>query len=155
MPERCACHIAQEGNLGQAYNEEAFRYFLAVERKRSERSGRPFVLLLVNLKQEPGRTARIEPPVARELFLGLWSSLRETDVIGWYREDHVAGALLVELQDGIGRDVSSMIVEKVSAGLRERLSTNVALRLQVRAREERFGRPQSAGARLVQGDISC
>ena len=153
MPDRCACHVAQEGNLGQAYNEEAFRYFLAIERKRSERSGRPFVLLLVNLKQGPGRRARIEPTVARQLFSGLWASLRETDFIGWYREDHVAGALLVEFQDGLWRDVSSMIVQRVSAGIRERLSTNVALRLQVRAREEQLGPPRSAGAKLIQGDI--
>jgi hypothetical protein len=153
MPDGCACHIAQEGDLGQAYNEEAFRYFLAIERKRGERSGRPFVLLLVNLKQESGRSARIDPAVAREIFSGLWTSLRETDFIGWYWEDHVAGALLVEFQGGTWRDVSSMIVQKVNAGIRERLSTTDALRLQVRAREERFKPPHSAGARLSQGDI--
>jgi hypothetical protein len=153
MPDRCACHIAQEGNLGQAYNEEAFRYFLANERKRSERSGRPFVLLLVNLKQEPGRGAGIDPTVARELFSGLWASLRETDFIGWYREERIAGALLLEFQDGIWRDVSSMIVQRVTAGIRERLSTNVALRLQVRAREERFGPPRSDVAELIPGEL--
>jgi len=153
MPDRCACHIAQEGNLGQAYNEEAFRYFLANERKRSERSGRPFVLLLVNLKQEPGRKERIDPTVARELFSGLWASLRETDFIGWYREDRVAGALLVEFQDGPRREVSRMIHQRVSAGIRERLSTNFAGRLQVRAREERFGPPRNDVAELIPGEI--
>ena len=153
MPDRCACHIAQEGNLGQAYNEEAFRYFLAIERKRSERSGRSFVLLLVNLKQEPGRRARIDPTVARELFSGLWASLRETDFIGWYREERVAGAVLVEFQDGPRREVSRMIVQRVSAVLCERLSSNVAHRLQVRAREERFGPAPSAGAELIPGEL--
>ena len=153
MPDRCACHIAQAGNLGQAYNEEAFRYFLAIERKRSERSGRPFVLLLVNLKQEPGRKARIDPAVARDLFSGLWASLRETDFIGWYREERVAGAMLVEFQGGPRREVSRMIVQRVSAVLCERLSSNVAHRLQIRAREERFGSPLSAGADLIPGEL--
>src|SRR5260370_259758 len=31
-----------EGPQGQAYNESAFRHFLAIERNRSERSARPF-----------------------------------------------------------------------------------------------------------------
>src|SRR2546422_1060554 len=47
----------ESGRLGQAYNEQAFRYFLAIERKRSERSGHPFLLLLVDLKEQEGASA--------------------------------------------------------------------------------------------------
>jgi hypothetical protein len=61
--------------------------------------------------------------------------------------------VLVEFQDGPRRDVSRMIVQRVSAVLCERLSSNVAHRLQVRAREERFGLPPSAVAELIPGEI--
>src|SRR5207249_10194531 len=85
VSDRCACGVALEGRLGEAYNEEAFRYFLAIERKRSERSGRPFLLLLVDLKEQSGVTVRIDPMVAPKLFSALWLCLRETDCVGWYR----------------------------------------------------------------------
>ena len=32
--DSCACGLASEGAAGDVYNEEAFRYFLDVERKR-------------------------------------------------------------------------------------------------------------------------
>src|SRR2546427_11929887 len=97
--DRCLSGVALEGRLGHAYNEEAFRYFLAIERKRSERSNRPFLLLLVDLKKQQGMTARIDADVAARLFSGLWLCLRETDCVGWFREGRVAGALLTQLAD--------------------------------------------------------
>jgi hypothetical protein len=149
VPDRCACRVALEGRLGQAYNEEAFRYFLEIERKRTERSGRPFLLLLVDLKQESGISGRIDPTVARELWSGLWLCLRETDFIGWYREERVAGALLVEFHDGPRREVSRMVVQRVAAVLCEHLPSSVARRLHVRVHQQ----PAPERAELIPGEI--
>ena len=118
--------------LGQAYNEQAFRYFLAIERKRSERSGCPFLLLLVDLKEQSGVPVRIDPMVAPRLFSALWLCLRETDCIGWYREERVAGAVLTELGDRHPTEVCRLIGQRVSGALSEGLPANVAHRLQVR-----------------------
>ena len=98
-PDRCLPGVALEGRLGYAYNEQAFRYLLAIEQKCSERSGCPFLLLLVDLKEESGIGVRIDPMVATKLFSALGLCLRETDVVGWYREERVAGAVLIELGD--------------------------------------------------------
>ena len=130
--DRCSCGIALEGRLGQAYNEQAFRSFLAIERKRSERSGCPFLLLLVALKEQSGVTVRIDPMVAPKLFSALWLCLRETDCIGWYREERVAGAVLTELGDRHPTEVCRLIGQRVSGVLSEGLPANVARRLQVR-----------------------
>ena len=130
--DRCSCGIALEGRLGQAYNEQAFRSFLAIERKRSERSGCPFLLLLVALKEQSGVTVRIDPMVAPKLFSALWLCLRETDCIGWYREERVAGAVLTELGDRHPTEVCRLIGQRVSGVLSEGLPANVAHRLQVR-----------------------
>jgi len=137
--DRCPCGVALEGRLGQAYNEQAFRYFLAVERKRSERSGCPFLLLLVDLKEQSGVTVRIDPMVAPKLFSALWLCLRETDCIGWYREERVAGAVLTELGDRHPTEVCSLVGQRVSRVLSEGLPANVAHRLQVRV----YQRPES------------
>jgi hypothetical protein len=135
--DRCPYGVALEGRLGRAYNEEAFRYFLEIERKRAPRVGRPCLLLLVGLKNEPKPSMRIDPVMAARLFSGLWECLRETDVIGWYREDRVAGALLTQLADGPLPEVSQVIRERVTAVLGEGLRPDVARRLEVHVYELR------------------
>ena len=117
--------------LGQAYNEQAFRYFLAIERKRSERSGHPFLLLLVDLKEQEGAKASLDSMVANNLFSNLRLCLRETDFVGWYREERVAGAVLIELGDRHPTEVSRLIGQRVSERLYESLPSGVARRLQV------------------------
>ena len=118
-----SCGVALEGRLGQAYNEEAFRYFVEIERKRAARLGRPRLLLLVGLTGQPKPNARISPVLAARLFSNLWLCLRETDVIGWYREDRIAGALLTQLPDrppqpgGIRERVTRALCEGLRADL--------------------------------------
>ena len=95
-----------EGQPAHACNESAFRYFLSIERKRSERSGQPFALLLVARKAAEGPPAFIDPGVATLLFSGLSLCLRETDSAGWYQQGTVAGAVLTHLGDACGVDIS-------------------------------------------------
>src|SRR5712691_4298803 len=130
--DRSSCGVALEGRLGQAYNEEAFRYFLEIERKRAARLGRPCLLLLVGLKGQAKPGVRIAPVTAAKLFSSLWLSLRETDVIGWYREDRVAAAVLNQLEDGPQSDVSDLIRQRVTGALCKSLSSDIARRLRVR-----------------------
>ena len=130
--DRCLSGVALEGRLGHAYNEEAFRYLLAIERKRSERSDRPFLLLLIDLKEPEGANARLDSMAASNLFSNLWLCLRETDCVGWYHEERVAGAVLTELGDRRPTEVSRLIGQRVNARLYERLPSDVARCLRVR-----------------------
>ena len=129
--DRCLSNVALECRLGHVYNEQAFRHLLAIERKRSERSGCPFLLLLIDLKEQEGASTRLDSMVANTLFSNLWFCLRETDFVGWYREEHVAGALLIELGNRRPTEVSRMIGERVRDRLYERLPSGIARRLQV------------------------
>ena len=47
------------GQIGQAYNEAAFRYFLAVDRLRAERMQRSILLVLASIRPTPGRSAHL------------------------------------------------------------------------------------------------
>jgi len=130
--EECSCGLAAEDREGQAYNEEAFRHFLAIERKRSERASRSFLLLLVSLRKQPGMSLTFTPEVASRLFSGLALCVREVDFIGWYREERVAGAVLTQ---GIGTtepDASRRIGERVTEILDKHLPPHAAERLHVR-----------------------
>jgi hypothetical protein len=124
--------LAHEGRLGESYNEEAFQYFLEIERKRAQRSGRPFLLLLADLKNQPGKSALLGRPLASKLFAALWLCLRETDFVGWYREGRVAGAVLTQRAELRHAHMSQQILERITRVLDERLPRDVAARLQVR-----------------------
>jgi hypothetical protein len=130
-PDQCSCGLAREGWPWQVYNEEAFRYFLAIERRRSEISRRPFLLLLVDLK--PLRVnERIEPALVDKLFSALWSSLRETDFIGWYRDERVVGAVLTQPAEVGGKEMCRQARERITRMMIDRLPEAVGDRLQVR-----------------------
>jgi hypothetical protein len=130
--DRGSFSVAVQGRLGQAYNEDAFRYFLELEWKRAARVGRPFLLALVGLKDNQSKPgARIDPVLASKLFSNLWLCLRETDIIGWYREDRVAGAVLTQWANPPGSEASVSIRQRVHAVLREGLRLDAARRLQV------------------------
>ena len=121
-----------EGQVFEAYNERAFRYFLALERKRAERFNRSFLLLLVNLRRQPLMSIHLTPHIATNVFGALSVCVREVDFMGWYRESRVVGAVLSLGATTPERDASSQIGQRCVAALSDRLPATVATRLQVR-----------------------
>jgi hypothetical protein len=120
--------FALQDGAGQAYNEEAFQYFLEIERKRSELSNRPFLLMLVDFNKHP----RIDGVTADKLFSVLSLCLRETDFIGWYREGRIAGAVLTQHGETDADDLSDVVRARIVGALRQRLPSDLARQLQTR-----------------------
>lgn len=123
---------AAEPAPAQAYDQEAFRYLLSIEHKRSERTGRSYLLLLVELQDYRVVSPPIDSVVAAALFAGLRLALRDTDVVGWYVADRVAGAVLTDLGDGSLANTCRVIRQTVTGILRELMPPAVGARLQVR-----------------------
>jgi hypothetical protein len=126
------CGLAHVSGLPEVYNEQAFRYFLAIEGKRAERSSRALLLLLADVKGDSGRRAPIGAEVAGQLFSALAMALRETDFVGWYREHHVAGAVLTQRVALESADVSQRVCDRVTKAVAERLPKHMSERLQLR-----------------------
>jgi hypothetical protein len=125
--------ITRESQLQQVYPEDVFRHLVAVERTRSERSGRPFALLLVDLRPEArGSSALLHPLVARRIFAGLEHCLRETDYMGWYRAEAVVGAVLTELPDGPDVVAPNNVAARANRVLSQSLPSRVANRIRLR-----------------------
>jgi lipopolysaccharide/colanic/teichoic acid biosynthesis glycosyltransferase len=101
-------------------NEETFKRMIAIERKRTERSKEPFLLMLLEAgnKQNSERSARALDSMVAVLL----SSTRETDVIGWYKERTTVGAIFTGLVVNDKNSILSMILSRVSATLRDELS---------------------------------
>ena len=83
-----------------AYNEEAFRYLLESESKRSERSGHLYQILLVYRTNAQGAIVPMDPDIAQTVIAAMSRCLRDTDYIGWYHEGRVVGGVLTV----VGRD---------------------------------------------------
>ena len=104
-------------------SEEAFRRMISIERKRSERSQRPFVLLLIDTgrSQSGDRQAR----VLLDMLSALQGATRETDITGWYTTNSVAGVMFTEsVLDNDNKEVLGTILSRIGALLREKLDTD-------------------------------
>jgi len=77
------------------YDERIFQEVLRIERKRSERSGRPFLLMLIDIRNivhsKNGKS------IFREIVSQLNFHTRETDIKGWYAHKSVIGIKLTEM----------------------------------------------------------
>ena len=119
------------GNIGQAYNEAAFRYFLAVDRRRARRSRRPLFLVLASLRERPGTNARLTQQQTAVFFGALAACVREVDFIGWFREGRVPAAVLAQ---GTGAScdpavISSRILSTLRTSLPRYRSGDVHVRV--------------------------
>ena len=116
----------RRGATVDVHNEAAFRYFLAVERRRAEHAGRSVLLVLVSLRSAPGRTQRLTPRAASAIFAALGSSVREVDFVGWFRDGHVAAAALIQR----GRPQAAVISARITDTLKRELrDAGMSLRL--------------------------
>jgi hypothetical protein len=130
---QCACDVALGRTLGQALNEEAFRHLLAVERKRAEAGRGSLLLVLVRFNGHPANNGRVPPGVAEKLFAGLGRSVRDMDIVGWFREGAVAAAVLPQGANqppsaalpGIRARVSETVSAWVPRGIRAALRVRI------------------------------
>jgi GGDEF domain-containing protein len=128
----CTCSVLGITGRAQVYNEQAFRYFLEIERKRSELSQRPFFLLLVDVKNPSGVKEPMGTEDARLLLSLLAANLRETDFIGWYRDQFVIGAVLTQPERVASSDVTGHVAERFRALIDQHCESNFRHRLNVR-----------------------
>jgi len=102
-------------------DEETFRRTIAVERKRTERSKAPFLLMLLETTggESPERKKQTLDAIVSALIL----SSRDTDIVGWYKERAIVGVIFTGLAGNDKSAISEMIVERVSSALRDQLNS--------------------------------
>ena len=104
----------------EVLSEETFKRMIATERKRTERSKEPFLLMLL----EAGKQSNLEKNARAldSMISVLLSSTRETDVIGWYKDRTTVGAIFTGLAANDKNSILSMILGRVSVSLRDELT---------------------------------
>jgi lipopolysaccharide/colanic/teichoic acid biosynthesis glycosyltransferase len=125
-------HLETAGNLVRGVvdplPQAAFRRLLCQERKRSERSRKCFLLMLVRRKAAKLHAAQL---ALERVIKPLGSLIRETDTLGWFESNHTLGVIFSELGDAeLGVAVKS-IESKVLAVLNRALNANQLTNLEI------------------------
>lgn len=102
------------------FNEAVFKRMIAMERKRTERNKEPFLLML--LEHGNNRNGGKTEKALEGAMSAMRNCTRETDVLGWYKDQTVAGAIFTGLTIDDKNVILSAILSKVSAALRRELS---------------------------------
>jgi hypothetical protein len=114
------------------HSEEAFRYLLDVERRRSQMSGRPFLLLLITFVPGGADNGAIPTRVAARVFAALSGVLRDTDLVGWHSDAHTVGAVLTQSGSTPPATAMSRVRARVWQALDTELPTTLAKQLRLR-----------------------
>lgn len=100
--------------------ENAFRRTFCCERKRAERSGRVFLLMLVHVGEV--LQANDRDGTLSAIASALSSATRETDISGWYWEGSTLGVIFTEIGDGNWEAMKEVARSKVTTALRAKLA---------------------------------
>ena len=115
---RSATQLSIVGEESSGYGmlpQEIFTRLLCLERKRTERSGRRFVLMLL----DPGRLLKgtNKEEVLAKLLYAVTQSIRDTDLKGWYKDGSVIGVIFTEVGSAEEKSVVHALSTKVTDAL--------------------------------------
>lgn len=125
---------------------------LCVERKRTERSGRRFVLMLL----ESGALLKTggEQQTTRTILSTLSYSTRETDIKGWYKDGCVIGIIVTEIGVSEGIIVASALFTRITNALSGSLSMEEINKIRVSFHVFPEEAPRDPGASPLYPDLA-
>ena len=101
-------------------NQETFHRMISLERRRTERSRKPFLLMLLDMGDRAPSEGTIKS--LGKMASALSVSTRETDVAGWYKSDCVLGVMFTEIGIEDRNSIVSTMIARLSTALRTDLS---------------------------------
>lgn len=102
------------------FNQEAFHRVISRERRRTERSRKPFLLMLLDMGDHlPFETTEKN---LIKLQAALSVSTRDTDVVGWYESGRILGVMFTEICLEDRKTIVSTMITRLSEILRNNLT---------------------------------
>ncbi len=95
-------------------NEKLFNFLLGLERKRTERTGDPFVLVILGIAHLP-KSGVIDK--AMEICNAIRTQTRDTDACGWYQYGAQVGVIFTHLRKADRSAVQSALLAKVDRAI--------------------------------------
>jgi lipopolysaccharide/colanic/teichoic acid biosynthesis glycosyltransferase len=133
-------------------DEADFRQMIAVERKRTERSRKPVVLMLVDAGHDPFDGS---PRVLANILSALSLATRDTDMTGWYKQDCVVGVMFTEINFEDRGVLIGTLMNRVSQALQDVLSIEKfsQVRISLHVYPEDWGQAASQGDPALYPDL--
>jgi hypothetical protein len=107
--------------------EETFQKLLRLEWKRSSRSQKRFVLMLL----EPLNQAIFNREALTHVLQVLPASTRETDIVGWYKDESVIGIMFTEIGTVDDKTVRNVLTAKIAKVLNSILTSDQAVQIRL------------------------
>jgi lipopolysaccharide/colanic/teichoic acid biosynthesis glycosyltransferase len=104
----------------EVLNEGTFKRMISIERKRTERSRTPFLLMLLDMGNH--QVSEKNGKALDSIVSALLASTRETDVTGWYKNRATVGVMFTELVVVDKNSLLSTMLTRVSTTLRDNLT---------------------------------
>ncbi|MBX3300771.1 MAG: hypothetical protein KF693_01005 [Nitrospira sp.] len=118
------------------FPEKVFRHLADREFKRSERSGHSFRILLVYRHETQRLGVLLDAELLDKTISVLSRCCRDTDYIGWYRQDRILGVLLTALHPDFAKDGCEKLKSRLLTGLRDARTFPDGYSLQVRVLQQ-------------------
>src|SRR2546428_6266006 len=122
----------ENGSLTELHGllpEPMFLRALCLERKRAERSRKFFVLMLLD-QGKPSQNGN-GAGVLKKTVSAILSSIRETDIAGWYTGNTALGVIFAELGAADKKSILTALRAKVTTALRSNLRAEEANHLRI------------------------
>jgi exopolysaccharide biosynthesis polyprenyl glycosylphosphotransferase len=110
----------------QLLSEEQFRRMLSRERKRSERSRKHLLLMLIDGKSTSGNG---DKGIFEKISGALSSTVRDTDLVGWFETGSIIGVIFTEFGNTEANSAVKVIENKVITGLQKAMKASQLSRL--------------------------
>jgi lipopolysaccharide/colanic/teichoic acid biosynthesis glycosyltransferase len=114
--------LTQEDGDYTFFCKSHFHRLLRIERQRTERSRKPFLLALLDISNVVA--GKHDQENLEKIKSALASALRETDIQGWYDYNRIIGVIFTEMASLVGPSI-----EGVSRKIHERFSEKLDLEL--------------------------
>jgi lipopolysaccharide/colanic/teichoic acid biosynthesis glycosyltransferase len=111
------------------FPEETFHRMLTLERRRAERSRKPFVLMLLDAQgvlEHRNGLAFVE-----RFTSAACDATRETDLVGWYKDGAILAVIFTEVSMDGKHPITEVLQAKVVKVLRDRLGHKIVSNLAV------------------------
>ena len=137
-------------------NDESFQRMLSLERKRTERSRKPFLVMLVDLGDH--LASENNGKMLGKILSALSLSTRVTDITGWHKNDSVVGVLFTEIIIDARGSILNTMMTRVSETLCKTLSleqfNQISISFHLFPEEWDYGTPQRPTNPTLYPDLS-
>jgi len=106
---------------------ETFRTLLTLERRRAQRSGQRFILMLLDgsLLDQKRRSAGL----VEGLVSAVSGAVRESDIVGWYEQDKILAVIFTELNQSENLPLLDVLERKLRSACKENLDRPIAAKV--------------------------